>query len=140
MGRTSGKPSGSLGGRSVTPETLFTGEVEELEEFWASMPDLLLSRPGRGQAEGDGSVFPLPVFMSHFLFFQLFSSGAATDKSVSISSSSFSLTQLISWSFYWTQKAPLGLFPVSSNAQLLSALPPNLIYLNQPSIFASCGS
>lgn len=32
MVRTSGKPSGSLGGRSVTPATLFTVEVEELEE------------------------------------------------------------------------------------------------------------
>lgn len=32
MGRTSGKPSGSLGGRTVTPATLFTVEMEELEE------------------------------------------------------------------------------------------------------------
>lgn len=112
--------------------------------FWASMPELLLSRPGRGWAEGDGSMFPLLVFMSHFLvFFFIFFTSCSHQEPPQTNlspSSSFCLTQLISCPFYSIHKAPLGLFPVSSNAQLPSALSPNLIYLNQPSIFASCGS
>lgn len=137
MGRTSGKPPGSLQQQHCL-QWKWRSRRKRQREFWASMPDLLLSRPGMGWAEGDGSMFPLLVFMSHFLVF--FTSCSHQDKSVSISSLSFSLTQLISCPFYSIHKAPLGLFPVNSNAQLPSALSPNLIYLNQPSIFASCGS
>lgn len=94
---------------------------------------------GDGRKEMD-QCFLCLVSLVIFLSFFTISSHQELPQTNLSPSSSFSLTQLISCLFYSIHKLPLGLFPVSSNAQLPTALSPNLIYLNQPSIFASCGS